>query len=416
MANWQHDWREFQFQLIQTMCTNDIFTPGGLILKRMWMILIVAALGCSKAQLPVVPETNTTLEVKAISQQGENIDSVNVFLDGNLVGITPYKNETVQPGLHSLRLMKSGYQTFTKQLTIVEDQFYNVEAVLIPLPPDEGQLVITVNVDSALVTVQDSFDNIVVQTRQRASTHTLRPGGYIVTAEKPGLQEITKAVDVIGGQATTVHLEFDVPAGPPPSLDFAVLEDTVQLGDAITLRWQSNGYQVILDQGIGVRGPNGSEKLVCPSPGLKIFTATAYGENNLTTEKRDSVFIAPRSMTPPTLNFSADPDSLVFGDPVMIAWQSDGYQVVIDQGVGSRGPIGSEEIHFHNPGKKVFTATAYGEENTMTIKQDSVFIKEAPMPELPIVMLSTTPQVQVNEPATISWVAQNADYVVVDYV
>ncbi|MFQ5752902.1 MAG: hypothetical protein ACE5HI_12990, partial [bacterium] len=141
-----------------------------------------------------------------------------------------------------------------------------------------------------------------------------------------------------------------------------------------------------------------------------------YGENILTTEKKDSVYITPKSMHPPNLEFSVVPDSVVFGEFVFIQWQSDGYQVVIDQGVGTRGPSGSEEVNFKNPGRKVFTATAYGEDNLLTIKQDSVFIKEAPQPILPVIMLSTTKLVQVNAPATIFWQSQNADYVVVDYV
>ncbi|MFQ6115260.1 MAG: hypothetical protein ACE5NG_14475, partial [bacterium] len=118
----------------------------------------------------------------------------------------------------------------------------------------------------------------------------------------------------------------------------------------------------------------------------------------------------------PTLDFSVIPDSVLFGEPVPIQWQSDGYQVVIDQGVGIRGPVGYEEVEFANPGKKVFTATAYGEDNLFTIRQDSVLVKEAPEPISPLVVLSTTRVVTVDSLATISWYSQNADYVVVDYV
>ncbi len=84
--------------------------------------------------------------------------------------------------------------------------------------------------------------------------------------------------------------------------------------------------------------------------------------------------------------------------------------------MGARGPIGSEEIYFQSTGKKVFTATAYSDDNVRTTRRDSVYVKEAPLPLLPVVMISTTRQVTVNTPATISWVSQNADYLVVDYV
>lgn len=384
-------------------------------MNRMWLVLALAVVACSKAQLPIVPEVKTTLQVKAIDQNGLEIDSVRVFLNGELVGLTPFKSEKIPSGLHALRLMKSGFQVFTDELFILEGQFYSVEALLDPVPPSEGQLVITVNQDSAVVMVMDANDNVVLRTEDRASSHMLVPGAYIISAEKDGLDPVVKAVDIIAGQAIAVNLEFNV-SNTDLSLEFSIAEDSVQLGDVINLNWQSNGYQVIIDQGIGVRGPNGSERIVCASPGLKVFTATAYRENNFTTEKRDTVYIAPRSVTPPTLEFSANPDTLVFGDAVRIEWQSDGYQVVIDQGVGMRGPAGSEDLYFRNPGQKIFTATAYGNDNLLTTERDSVFIKEAPMPARPVIMLSTTRLVEVNSPANITWISQNADYVVVDFV
>ena len=118
----------------------------------------------------------------------------------------------------------------------------------------------------------------------------------------------------------------------------------------------------------------------------------------------------------PQLEFSVIEDSIVFGEAAQIEWSSNANRVVIDQSVGERGPVGTEEVSFSNPGVKIFTATAYGSNNAITIKNDSVIVKEAPLPSTPVVMLSTTRLVQVNTAATISWQSQNADYLVVDFV
>lgn len=389
---------------------------GGLTMKKLWLILSLLIIGCSKSQLPLAPEPLSTLLVTAIQSNGESIDSAQVYLDGKLAGNTPYKNEEVQSGFHALRVMKEGFQFYTEQIFIEKGQSHNIEAILVPIPSSEGELVITINQDSAVVMVKDVNENIVVQTEERESSHLLPAGPYFVSGEKEKFPKVVKAVEVIAGEATVVNLELFPPESEAPSLVFRIAEDTVQLGESINLSWQSNGYQVIIDQGIGVRGPIGSEKIVCSAPGLKVFTATAYGENNFTTERKDSVYIVTKTTTPPSLDFSVILDTVQFSEPVPIQWQSDGYQVVIDQGVGVRGPIGYEEVYFANPGKKVFTATAFGEENLITIRQDSVFVKEAPEPILPVIVLSTTKLITVDSIATISWYSQNADYVIVDYV
>lgn len=374
--------------------------------------------GCSKAQLPITPEPGTTLEVIAITTGGANVDSAKVFLNGQFAGYTPYKNQAMQAGVHALRVMKDGYQVYTRQLLIEEDQTYNIEALLTPMPVNEGELLITVNQDSAMVTVKDSQNSVIVQTEQRVSSHTLPGGAYVVSGEKTGFPVVVKAVEVVSGKVTTVNLELLKPGTTPqaPTLQFSIQEDTVAVGEPFMLKWQSNGRMVVIDQGVGVRGPNGSEKITSSVAGSKIFTAAAYNEDNLITEKRDTVYVTPKTAAAPTLIFEALADSIVYGEPVTIQWESNGIQVVIDHGIGTRGPQGSEEVLFHSTGQKTLVATAYGEDNLRTTRSASVYVKEAPMPMQPVVMISTTRRVTVNTPATISWTSQNADYLVVDYV
>lgn len=385
-------------------------------MRRILIALAVVVLGCSKAEIPLGPARQTTLEVIAIDVNGSEVDSADVFLDGVKVGVTPYNSQDVQPGLRALRVTQDGFRVYSEQLVVVEGGVYVIEAVLEPLPPDQGQLLVSVNLDSTLVQVLDASNSLVAETYDKTSVHFLPPGDYTVAGRKEGFPTVEEAVKIYPSQTTTVNLELDIGGGVAPSLAFSIAEDTVQLGEPINLIWQSNGVQVIVDQGVGVRGPNGSERLVCAAVGLKIFTATAYSIDNLTTEVTDTVYVESVASNPPVLEFDVLQDSVEFGEPVFIQWQTDGFQVVIDQGVGTRGPGGSEEVNFEHPGKKVFTATAYGQDNLLTVTKDSVYVKDAPLPPHPVVMLSTTRMVTVNTPATISWQSQNADYIVVDYV
>lgn len=469
--------------------------------KSVALGVLLVVLGCSKAQLPTTPKTpeiTTSLVVTAIDPTGQNVDSALVYVDGKLVGKTPYKAEKIEPGRHVIRITKEGFQTYRREIDIIEGEKFVLEAVLSPLPPAEGELVITSNQDSTLIKVKNSGGEVVAETYEREARFELAAGAYIVSGEKPGFYKVVKAVEVKSGESTVVNLELqpitqepppptislsadpdtifagqivnlswrstnattvtvdfvenaslngqaqvqlNLPGkqeitataiGPggeardtvyvqvlentPPTLMFDVVEDSVQVGEEITLTWQTDGFQVVIDQGIGVRGPTGSERILMETAGMKVFTATAYGDGNLTTQKSDSVKVLPKSIQPPNLEFNVIPDTVEFGEPVPIEWNSDGFQVVIDQGVGVRGPTGYEEVQFANPGKKVFTATAYGQENLITIRKDSVFIKEAPEPLLPVVFLSTTRVVTVDSFATITWYTKNADFVVIDYV
>lgn len=197
----------------------------------------------------------------------------------------------------------------------------------------EGELVIIVNEDSAVITVKDIHGILIAETTNRFSSYQLVPGHYLVFGEKEGKQPFSTLVEVLSGKETVVQIELSSPPADAPSLSFSVVSDTVEYGKAVLIEWHSNGFQVI-----------------------------------------------------------------------------------IDQGVGTRGPVGSEEVLFSNPGNKVFTATAYSHDNLLTIKQDSILVKEAAAPILPVIMLSTTSLVTVNASAKITWFSQNADYLVVDYI
>ena len=563
------------------------------------IIIILALTGliginCSKAPLPTElnreekkPEIAVgKIFVSAVDENGKAVDSARVYLNSVFIGWTPIFKDSVPLGTHTLRVHKEGFRIFKESLIIQDTSRVFIEALLERLPLNIGQLLITVDQDSATVTVTNINQEIVSQLQTRELALILPPGGYFIEVKKPGFLTVLKAVEIQAGKVTIENIKLErssdvalpqivlivpdsgkvntpvliswqsyrakrvdvdyienpglngrreiifstpgmrtisatayneaghvsvedsvfiyqeSPSPPnPPSLNFAVSPDSVDLGEPCYLSWSSDGYQVIIDQGIGVCGPTGSLEKVFHTPGKKVFTAVAYGREGLTTTKKDSVYVKESenspadpptievnvtpdtteanetvniswrsehatsvcvdyvpnpglagqwqiqfpspgvyvinahaygpggeahdadtvvvtepTIEPPTLEFEVSPDSVDFGEPCYISWNSNGYQVVIDQGIGVRPPVGSEEKIFPNPGKKIFTCLAYGENGTTIQAQDSVYVREPEAPQLPIIILAVTDSVQVSCPATIEWHTLYATHVDIDYV
>ncbi len=397
------------------MVTPKMRTPGwGPLCASAMVALALFATACSKADPPLGPTANspTRLTVTAIDEQGHAVDSAEVFFDGTQVGSTPYSAENIEPGLHSVRVSREGFRVFTNQLVAIQGQRYAVEALLTQIAPSEGQLVVSVSTDSVRVLVRKNVTDVVIDTFDRVSAHLLPPGMYTVSGEKAGYPTVEETVEIFASQTTTVFLQLQTPQ-TPPTLDFAIAEDTVRVGQAINLDWQSNGVRVIIDQGIGVRGPNGSERVVCSTPGRKIFTATAFSAQNVPTAKKDTVYVLSEDVQPPTLTFAISRDTVDVGATFELTWESNGHQVIIDQGVGTRGPSGSERVACDTPGLKVYTATAYGAENLTTQKRDTVYVraKAGTPPALSFAVTQDT--IEVGEQAELKW-QSNATHVIID--
>jgi len=79
----------------------------------------------------VLPETPTTgtLEVTSVPS------SATVRLDGVPIGNTPLTRSGVTPGLHTVAVSKSGYETETRQVTITAGATSTVSVTLVALPP-----------------------------------------------------------------------------------------------------------------------------------------------------------------------------------------------------------------------------------------------------------------------------------------
>lgn len=217
-----------------------------------------------------------------------------------------------------------------------------------------------------------------------------------------------------GGQvhdADTIYVKDN--AFSPPTINVEATPKEVIVDQAVTISWQSrNAFSVDVDF-VPQPGLSGQWQTSFSSPGEIIVNAIAYGRGG---QAYDADTILVKGVAPPLLEFSVEPAEIEFSEPVYLTWSTNGYQVVIDQGLGARGPMGTEEIVFINPGLKIFTAVAYGQNNLTTTKKDSVLVKEPDQPQLPVITLSAVDSVEVEQPASIEWHSWNATAVDVDYV
>lgn len=477
---------------------------GTRTMKTAWMLLVVVALGCSKAQLPVEPSKTTTpagaaLQVTTITPEGQVIEQADVYIDGEKVGVTPFANEALPPGVHTLRLVKTGYRVFVDALELEANKQHKIEAVMQPLGPSQGELFVTIDQDGARYRVMDFAQSIIGEGTSREAALLLSPGGYFVSAEKTGFNKSLIAVTVKAGETTVANLQmqalgsaaqtpaimlsmpdsvragqnftvrwssinasrvdvdfvtnpglqgaaqlhftqigwhfvraaayhenlssttvdsiyvFDTVTPPPPapSITLSSSADTIIVGQKVNLTWRSTNATMVNVDYVSQASLNGSAQVQFDIVGVYTIGAIAYGLGGQATAQVTVVVkeAAPLTLT---LSFTATPDTVTFGKTAVVHWQTNGMQVIIDHGVGIRGPSGEEEISFASPGAKTITATAYGANNLTTSQKVQVYVKEAPLPLKPVIMLSATSRVEVNTPATITWLSQNADYVVVD--
>ena len=650
-----------------------------------WIIIFLVLLswGCSKAPLPTETITdNQELEkefskiiISSTDYEGQDVDSAEVYWDGEFVGYTPYSKENVEAGIHALRIQKKGFEIYTESISINQTQSVYIEVLLTKMSINKGQLFITINMDSVITVLSNDKNEVVDLFYSREKKYVLDPGGYFLRAERIGYRLFLKAIEIqvdsiviqniqmeklenielpdvvlavpdsgivnqpfiiswesnnaervdidyvenpglngkrelvfqLAGKkfikakaynnsgstsvidsiyisnpvedpktqptidldvyprmikvsesatikwkslnATSVAIDyvanagldgarqvnFDTPGSykieayaygaggtavdydsllvvnddepivdlpvielfiitpdsilerstavlhwevtgdnvqvlidqgigevglvgnknvspsentiytisatnargtvhksvelkvtkktepeiePPKIITFAVTPDSILQGETAILHWDVTGenVQVIIDQGIGEVGKTGNQNIAPEVDATYTLTASnSAGSASLSTYLRVGTKNESK-VNPPLLDFSVTPKTVEYGDPVSITWDSDGYQVIIDQGIGVRGPSGTEDVYFENPGLKVFTAVAYGTSQEITTIVDSVFVNEPEQLESPIVFLAVVDSVEVGKPALIEWHSQNSDRVDVDYV
>ncbi|MBD3289006.1 PEGA domain-containing protein, partial [candidate division KSB1 bacterium] len=135
--------------------------------KNIIWILFLLAWGCSKAPLPPDSENNVIdidgdgkgeIQITTIDVDGASIKEAKIFLNGDFIGKSPTVIKGVPFGLHTLRAQKVGYEIYSETVTVESELAISRELILRKPPLNTGQLLVTVNIDSAKTTVTNAHN------------------------------------------------------------------------------------------------------------------------------------------------------------------------------------------------------------------------------------------------------------------
>jgi len=137
-----------------------------------------------------------------------------------------------------------------------------------------------------------------------------------------------------------------------PSIVFTASPNIIGVGHSSTLHWSvPDATSVSLDHGIGPQ-PDTSSIDVSPES-TTLYSLTAIGPSGLS-ESSVWVFVVPM----PAITFTATPQSIQSGKPVMLMWNAtNATNVFIDQGVGTVSLVGTKIVAPLKTTTYVMTAT-----------------------------------------------------------
>lgn len=182
-------------------------------------------------RVPAVPPTPTLLRVDSDPEQAI------VYIDGDEVGITPYRSDAVTPGWRALSLEKSGHAVRDTLIHVEAEAATTLALVLDPLDaepvassalkppavpdvsqereleerslvPEVGEMRVVTVPDRAVVRLEGE-----VVGRSPLLLGDLAPGMYDLTLSMPGYASQSRRVDVGPGRRSTVRAELVAQTG-----------------------------------------------------------------------------------------------------------------------------------------------------------------------------------------------------------
>ncbi len=148
------------------------------------------------------PQTSTgTLAVTSMPSGGK------VFLDGTLVGLTPFSRPGLSPRGYALRIEKEGYATWEKNVAISPGHYSTWIARLEPLYGSLSIRSYPLNASISLDGIQKGFTPLILS--------GIPSGLHTVELSKPGYTTTAGTVKVTGGGIELAYLELPpVTTGP----------------------------------------------------------------------------------------------------------------------------------------------------------------------------------------------------------
>ena len=164
-----------------------------------------------------------------------------------------------------------------------------------------------------------------------------------------------------GDRGASISLEVrEKSVAPPPEVNFSANPSAIKLGVSCVLSWDvANAETVEIEPEIGKVEANGS---LAVSP----FQTTTYiikveGKGGTATKS-----VTVTVYQPPTVTFSADPETVTYGETTTLYWSStNANKVVIDQNIGEVSNEGSLKI---KPERATTFTTSFIQSNKRTKK------------------------------------------------
>lgn len=128
-----------------------------------------------------------------------------LFLDGRNEGITPVSIPRVPQGERDVRIQLAGYETYQTTLRISPDDTSRVDATLEAMP---GSLEVVTIPTGSRIYVNDEFRG-----ESPVALEGLRPGAYVIRAERRGYAEESRTVRVGRGESLIEEFRMERNSG-----------------------------------------------------------------------------------------------------------------------------------------------------------------------------------------------------------
>ena len=186
-------------------------------------------------------------------------------------------------------------------------------------------------------------------------------------------RKFVRSFDSGAANAPRLVVTYTSSGTPLPSATLTAAPTTITAGQAAMLTWtSSNAFTVSIDQGIGAVPMSGS---VAVSPTTTTaYTATAANSAG-SIQATASITVNPLP-APPTVTFTASPNTLVAGSASTLSWNAtSATTVTIDHGIGLVPPSGSQSV---NPTTTtIYTLTAANSSGS-TVNSATVTVVPSP--------------------------------------
>ena len=154
------------------------------------------------------------LNISSTPEQGAN-----VWVDGELIGVTPIKTDKLASGTHTVRAMKDMYKMKEQSFTVTDEQTTNA----------------TLNMSANFVNVTintDSQSDVYVDEEYKGKgkwTGRLSDGEHIFEARKANHKSSKKSVDLVLGENKTITLDAPTPINGTIDIDSSPMGATIYI-------------------------------------------------------------------------------------------------------------------------------------------------------------------------------------------